>query len=167
VILETQPAATLPPPKPRTKRSPWPLAIVVVFGVQACVLTTTMVLASRMPANAEPGYYDQALAWNDRATALAVPRRAGWDSVATAHRSMVTLNLADAQAQPITNAAVSATAFHHASALDRHSLSFVETAPGTYRAPIPTENVGMWELRFQILAEGHGPAALTKTVEVR
>jgi nitrogen fixation protein FixH len=161
---ETQPAAAS---KPRTRRSPWPLAIVAVFGVQACVLTTTMVLASRMPANAEPGYYDQALAWNDRASALAVPRQAGWETVATAHRSMVTLNIADAESRPITNAAVSATAFHRASALDRHSLNFVETAPGTYRAPIPAETGGLWELRFQILAAGHGPAALTKTVEVR
>jgi nitrogen fixation protein FixH len=150
----------------RRKRSPWPYAIVIVFGVQACVLTTTIVLASRMPSNAEPGYYDKALAWNDRASALAVPRQAGWASVATVHRSTVTLNLADAESRPITNAAVSATAFHRTTALDRHSLSFVETAPGTYRASIPSEQSGIWEVRFEILADGHGPAALTKTIEI-
>ncbi len=150
----------------RGKRSPWPLTIVVVFGVQACVLTTTMVLASRIPANAEPGYYDKALAWNDRAAALAVPRQSGWKSVATAHRSMVTLNLSDAESRPITRAEVSAIAFHRASALDRHGISFVETAPGTYRAGIPSGASGLWELRFDIVVAGQDPAALTKTVEV-
>ncbi len=164
---DQQPDPAVSAKQARRKRSPWPLAIVVVFGVQACVLTTTMVLASRIPANAEPGYYNKALAWNDRASALAVPRQAGWESVATAHRSMVTLNLTDAESGPITNAEVSAVAFHRASALDRHRLAFVETAPGTYRAAIPSEAAGLWELRFDILAAGHEPAALTKTVEIR
>lgn len=153
--------------KAKPKRSPWPYAIVIVFGVQACVLTTTMVMAARMPANAEPGYYDKALAWNDRAAALAIPRQEGWQTVATAHNSLVTLSLADAQMAPITGATVSAQVFHRAAALDRHSLNFVETAPGIYRAPIPSRSTGLWDLRFEINAQGHDPAALTKTVEVR
>jgi hypothetical protein len=64
-------------------------------------------------------------------------------------------------------AAVSAQVFHRAAALDRHQLNFVETAPGIYRAPIPSQSTGLWDLRFEINAQGRDTAALTKTVEVR
>jgi nitrogen fixation protein FixH len=141
-----------------------------IFAVQSCMLAATMVLASRTPANAEPGYYDKAIAWNDHAAAAARPRREGWAWSVATHGRLVTLTLADASERPMRGAGVSATAFHRAAALDRHALSFVETAPGVYRATLPEHRAGVWEFRFAVEGVGDGasvPAAIVETAEVR
>lgn len=159
----TDPATT---PGPHHRRSPWPYAIVGFFVVQSVVLATTMVLASRLPANAEPGYYEKALAWNEIAEAGARPRQQGWVWKAGGHDRLVSLTLTGAEGEPIIAASVTAVAFHRASALDRHSLTFVETAPGVYRGTLPEARAGLWEVRFTVDNAGE-PSLITETVEMR
>lgn len=150
--------------KSKKRRSPWPFAIVGVFAVQACVLGATMVMAARSPSMPEPDYYAKALSWDERAAAVARPRAEGWSWSVSGHGRMVTVTIADGAGAALAGAAVDATAFHGTTALDRHAVAFVETAPGVYRGSLPERRAGFWELRFEIEHDGR-PALLTERVE--
>lgn len=149
----------------KKRRSPWPWAIVGVFVVQACVLSGTMVMAARSPSMPEPDYYAKALSWDERAGAVARPRAEGWSWSVAGHGRLVTVTVADGAGEPLAGAAVEATAFHATTALDRHAVGFVETAPGVYRGSLPEQRAGVWELRFEIEHAGR-PALLTERVGI-
>lgn len=164
----TNPATTAP----RRKRSPWPYALVAVFVAQSVILATTMTLAARSPANAEPDYYAKALDWNEQAEALARPEREGWrTSLAASARvendaRTLTLELADADGAPITGAKPVVTTFHRAAALDRTIAQLTEVEPGRYEAPLPMTRPGLWEVRVEITTADAHTAALVQTVEI-
>lgn len=156
-----------PANRPVRKRSVWPFALMIAFCVHASIVFITMTLASRTPANAEPGYYESAVTWDEQTDARLAAKRAGWQWSLTNEGPVVTLDLKDKDGQPIRGATVAAVTFHRAAALDRTGLTLVERSPGVYTAELPALRVGLWDLRMSVTTPGGVLAELTDTIELR
>lgn len=158
------------PVKTTAARSPWPYAIVGVFIVQAIVLGSTMLLASRSPANPEPDYYEKAIAWDEHNAAINLPIREKWWWEVSAAASdgrgqrLVRLDMVDASDAPIAASGVTAVYFHRAAPLDRFEATLTESDSGVYEALLPMPSPGLWEFRF-IMTTPAGPASITEIIE--
>jgi nitrogen fixation protein FixH len=153
-------------PSVARKRSIWPYALGVMFCVHASIVFITMTFASRTPANAEPEYYEKAVAWDDQAGERLTAQREGWSCTVTNDGRSVRIALVDRESAPITASAVTAVAFHRADALDRSTLVFIEAEPGVYTAQLPSDRMGLWDVRFSIVTEQGARASLVETIEI-
>lgn len=158
------------PAKRSAARSPWPYAIVGVFLIQGIVLAATMLLASRSPANAEPDYYEKAMAWDEHNAAINLPIREKWwwevSAAASDGRGQRTVrfDLADGDDAPISSSSVTTIYFHRAAPLNRFEATLTESEPGVFEALLPMPAPGLWEFRF-VLNTPSGPASITETIE--
>lgn len=150
----------------KRKRSIWPYALAAMFCVHASIVFITMTFASKTPANAEPEYYEKAIAWNDESGSRLTVQREGWLVDASIEGQTVTLGLRSREGSPITGAEVVAVSLHRASPLDRTVLSFIELSDGGYTADLPSDRVGLWDLRFSVTTSEGAHALIVETVEI-
>jgi len=151
---------------PARKRSIWPYALGVMFCIHASIVFITMTFASRTPANAEPDYYEKAVAWDEQAEDRLTAGREGWSRAVTIEGKTVTLALSDREGRGISGADIKAIAFHRIDALDRTEIVFEESIEGVYVGKLPARRVGLWDLRWTIQAVGAPRATFIETVEV-
>jgi len=137
----------------RFRASLWPwvpaLLLVSLLGTQLAVLASALDDPSFA---AEPDYYRKALDWDARQAAVRDSRALGWTARVTAgpatHASRaVSLSLIDAHGAPVSGAIVRAIAFANARSTQIRELTFLEAAPGIYRAELGPARLGIWELR--------------------
>lgn len=153
-------------PTIKRKRSIWPFALGAMFCVHASIVFITMTFASKTPANAEPEYYEKAVAWNDESESRLTVQREGWAVDASLDGRTVALTLADRDANPIGGAKVVAVSLHRATPLDRTVLEFTAGPDGSYTADLPSDRVGLWDLRFSITTADGKHALVARTVEL-
>jgi nitrogen fixation protein FixH len=125
--------------------------VALLGGLVATVLGFVHVALSDPSFAVEDRYYTKALSWDEH---LAAERRSaalGWHaSVLTARAANgdtdLTVKLVDRDGLPVHGARVDAEAFAVARSRRVVRTTFVESAPGDYRAHVVTDRGGRWEL---------------------
>ena len=138
----------------------WPWGLVAMVTALVCVDVTMLVLASGDPSFAVATVDgDPSEAWNARRRQEARNEALGWDAqldvdLPAGASPVAVLRLLDAAGNPVIDATVSLTAFHHARAADRVKtvLLAVAEAPGTYRGSIRIAREGRWAFEIDCAA---------------
>jgi nitrogen fixation protein FixH len=125
--------------------------VVLLGGLVATVLGFVHVALSDPSFAVEDRYYAKALSWDEH---LAAERRSaslGWRaSVLTARApngdTDLTLTLIDRDGRPVQGARVEVEGFAVARSRRVIRTTFLEGAPGNYRAHLVTDRGGRWEL---------------------
>jgi hypothetical protein len=126
--------------------------LAVLLGTQLTVLHSVL----DDPSFAlEPDYYRKAVAWDSQRELERESQALGWRAQLAAEPAPqargveLQLQLSDAGGGPLGGAAVRVRAFANARAARVLEAALVETAPGTYRAEIPSSVLGLWEFRLE------------------
>lgn len=139
-----------------TKRAwGWPVGITALLTVFVGGNLFMMHVAGSDPAFAvEPDYYRKAVAFDStmeverRSLALGWHARARIETAGAGHTVIVSLS--DANAQPVTGAAVVVQARFNARANDIVTDTLTETSAGEYSAPLQAGHAGEWEIRTDV-----------------
>ncbi|MEJ2188201.1 MAG: FixH family protein [Acidobacteriota bacterium] len=135
-----------------------PFLIAAALGIHVVGSLLVVYFTTSNPSYAvEEGYYEKALAWDDKRAQDAVNTALGWRLEATAHppatpgeTAVLEALLYDADGLPLDGAAVSVEAFHNAHAHDILRAPLEPAGNGIYRARLPMRHNGRWELRFTV-----------------
>ena len=106
----------------------------------------------------EEDYYQKAIDWDLKRAQDRTNENLGWlfeFEVAPPERPgdqpRIEVHLADADGAPLTDAAVTVEAFHNSSSGDiLRAVLAPSEVPGVYRATLPMQHNGKWELRFTV-----------------
>lgn len=140
----------------------WPSVIIALLGGQLVVCSVIIFASNSDPSVAvEPNYYQQALAWDQKALQRERNTQLGWSAILSVDSNAdpsgyrtVEVSLSDRDGNAITGAAVQATAFHHAHARERFESEFRDLGEGRYAARFPLKSDGLCE--FRIVAQRNG-----------
>lgn len=139
----------------------WPIGIGVALLLAAGGQVWFAVVAAEDPAFAVEGdYYAKALQWDAELAQREANRALGWRIVPTLQlgrgngEGALSITLHDATGAAITGAAVDVLAMHNARAARQLSATLTEVGDGAYRADIPAQRPGEWELRFTVRRDG-------------
>ena len=146
----------------------WPIGIAVILAATVAANLTMMRIANSDPSFAvEPDYYQKAVAFDSTLAHVNASARLGWSARVTIAQDtasrgdstsvqasdhtmgpLVAVALRDSLQQPITHATVTVHALFIARANDVLSATLAETTPGNYRAALPVQHAGIWEIRI-------------------
>ena len=139
------------------KGKAWPFIVggLLVFGVGVDV--GFLIVATRDPSFAvEDDYYGRALRWDETTRDARRSAELGWSigietvpSPSGRGRTDLSLVVLDRDGAPVSGAAVSVEAFHHARAGERLAAELVADG-GRYRATLPLRRAGVWQLRVRV-----------------
>lgn len=101
-----------------------------------------------------PRSYMQGVAYNETLAAREAQAALGWTAMADARLDGVSLDVADAEGDPVTGLALTGRLRHPADANRDIVLTLTETAPGRYTAAYEAPP-GSW--RLVVETEGEGP----------
>ncbi len=168
--MTRSPSTSSTPRRSVLQRLLWPWGLVAMVGALVCVDVTMLVLASGDPSFAVATVDgDPSEAWNARRRQEARNDELGWDvrldvDLPAGNTPVAVLRLVDAHGDPVTDATVSLTAFHHARAADRLKAVLLADAdaPGTYRGSIRIAREGRWAFEIDCAA---GDARFTSEQE--
>ncbi len=147
-------------PEHKSWRIPWAYVPVVLLLGSTLGVGSMAVVAVRDPNFAtEADYYQKAIHWDQTQAQAAENQRLGYRISAPASllldargHGRLELALADGQGHPITGASLTAQAFANAYSGELSRVTFQETAPGVYSAPIDAPHVGLWVFRVTTLS---------------
>jgi nitrogen fixation protein FixH len=137
----------------KTKRTLWPYVPVVLLGTMIGGLLVLARVASDDPSFAvERDYYAKALAWDATREQERENERLGWRLDVETLRGgpgsvELVARLVDQSGAQVERAELQVEAFHNARAAHVLAARLAETDVA-YRAELPIERAGIWELRF-------------------
>ena len=135
----------------------WPVAVAGVLTLTVAANIWLIRVASSDPSFAiEENYYQRGLRWDDEMAQRTRNVELGWHLLATlapiergkGAELLVALN--DSAIAPIAGASVTVRALHVARAGQSVDVTLSPAAGGGYRALVPIERPGLWELRFDV-----------------
>jgi nitrogen fixation protein FixH len=147
--------------RPKNSRR-WPLIIVGLLAVHVTLMLTAAAIATRDRSFAVlPNYYENAVNWDKTRAAMESSRELGWKlqinpaAAIDPHGSrQVAILLTDAQGQPIPNAKLDLTYYHHAHANEAASVTLSATEPGRFATNLPMRYDGFWQFKAKVEAGG-------------
>lgn len=126
--------------------------VVGFFAVIVAVDMSFLVMALRtFPGQVSVTPYEDGLLYNRHIARLEAQDRLGWRAFAEAQPGEVRIELRDQEGRPLRGLAVSGRLERPATEAGRVTLTFVETAPGQYRAP-SGRIAGAWDLTAEARA---------------
>ena len=127
---------------PKSTFNPWPAAI-TALGLFFLSLTAWSVLQARTGVSAvtDPAYYSHGMKFQETAVERQAAASSGWQLRAAVDRGRLTMQLTDRDGEPIAGASGELKVFAAATGRN-HSLALEATAPGQYRAQLPTSLQG-------------------------
>jgi nitrogen fixation protein FixH len=135
----------------------WPTAVAGVLCLTVAANIWLIRVASSDPSFAvEEDYYQRGLRWDDEMAQRSRNVTLGWHLLATVapiesgRGAELRVALNDAAIAPISGASVVVRAFHIGRAGQTVDVTLAPTAAGEYRATVPIERPGLWELRFDV-----------------
>lgn len=135
----------------------WPLAVAGILGLTVAGNIWLIRIANADPSFAvEENYYQRGVKWDDEMAQRARNTELGWRLLATlspiqaGHGADLHVALSDSSIVPIDHASVVVRAVHVARARDPVEVTLRASAPGEYRAVVPIERAGLWELRIDV-----------------
>lgn len=118
----------------------------------------------------ETDYYRKAVSWDAQRELERQSAALGWQAQLQASPkgpgTQLRLQLKDAEGAALTGASARVQAFANARAARQFEVRFVEIAPGTYEAELPSAASGLWEFRLQA-TRGTAHFASTVRLDVR
>ena len=139
------------------KEHVWPTIVIVALASNVALGVTLSRLASRgANLTVEPDYYRKAVQWD---STLAQERRSaalGWQvtpslgALRDARGGELALTLRDATGAPVTDAGVRVEARQVAHADEVLVAVLASDGPGVYRARLPMQRAGLWEVRLSV-----------------
>lgn len=139
----------------------WPIGIAAVLVLSSVGQIWFATVASRDKAFAVEGdYYEKAVHWNDELAQRKQNAHLGWKVVPSLQlgrgngEGSIAVELRDSAGAAITGATVQVLAMHNARANRQLSARLTEAGEGIYRAPLPAQRPGEWELRFSVTRGG-------------
>ena len=149
----------------------WPTIIIGMLSVHALACLVVVFIATSDPTHAVvPDYHSKAVAWDEQQTAQRDSDALGWSSEIDVSLAAdlkgartVRLSLHDQDGEPVTNATVTLSAYHHARANDVVDAELKEAAPGEYVARMDMRRAGLWT--FSLLAARDGDTYQAKTAQ--
>ena len=135
----------------------WPVAIAAILILSSAGQVLFAVVASRDQSFAVEGdYYDKAVRWDVELAQRRDNAQLGWTVTPTLRLGTgngdgtLAVELRDAAGAAITGATVRVLAMHNARANRQLSATLSEVGGGAYRAALPAQRPGEWELRFSV-----------------
>lgn len=154
----------------------WPALILLLLAGNACIVATTIYLAtSDRSFGVEPDYYRKAVDWDHEARLRRQGEQLGWAveaSLEPAARSgepgrldvrLLGPQHDSAERATLDGAAVEFEVFAHARSADRQHGTLTGLGGGRYSAPVNIGRAGMWEIRLTVRL---GSQTLTTTSAV-
>ena len=146
----------------------WPVAVTAILGLTVAANIGLITIARQDPSFAvEENYYQRGLHWDDELAQRAHNEKLGWRLLATlapierGRGAELRVALRDAAIAPIPDASIVVRAIHVARANDPVEVTLKPSGSGEYRALVPLERAGLWELRIAV----HRGAELYTAVE--
>lgn len=146
------------------KGAVWPYLIAGALALHVVVSLIVVFIATSDPSYAvEEDYYQKAIDWDEKRAQDRSNADLGWLFEFTVKppdrpgdQPLLEVTLRDAAENPLTGATVSVEAFHNSRSADilRADLKPADVA-GVYRAAMPMQHNGRWELRFNAVSGGH------------
>ncbi len=145
------------------KGAVWPWLIAGALALHVVVSLIVVFFATSDPSYAvEEDYYQKAIDWDLKRAQDLTNEKLGWlfeFDVAPPERPgdqpQLEASLADAEGAPLTGATVTVEAFHNSRSGDILRAVLAPTdEPGVYRANLPMQHNGRWELRFTVNQDG-------------
>ena len=135
----------------------WPVAVAGVLCLTVAANVWLIRVASSDPSFAvEENYYQRGLRWDDEMAQRTRNVTLGWHLLATlapielGRGAELRVALNDSAIAPITGASVVVRALHIGRAGEAVEVTLAPTVAGEYRALVPIERPGLWELRFDV-----------------
>jgi nitrogen fixation protein FixH len=130
--------------------------LTLLIGIQLVLVRRAL---SDPSVAVEDDYYRKALAWDARRAEALADARLGWQLAADllsvgADGADVRVVLRDRAGAPVEGARLEVEAFAVARANRVVRATFTETAGGEYRARLPVDRFGLWELSFRAARGG-------------
>lgn len=139
----------------------WPVAVAAILLISSAGQVLFAVVASRDKSFAVEGnYYEKAVLWDAELAQRRENAALGWTVTPTMHLGTgngdgtLAIELRDAAGAAITGATVRVLAMHNARANRQLSATLSEVGGGAYRADLPAQRPGEWELRFNVQRGG-------------
>jgi nitrogen fixation protein FixH len=135
----------------------WPIGVTVILGLTISANIWLIRVASADPSFAvEERYYQRALDWDHELAQRATNARLGWNlearvsAIEPGSGASLGADLRDATGAPIADATVAARVVHVGRAGQPVDVVLKRDSSGAYRAHVPLERPGLWELRFEV-----------------
>lgn len=135
----------------------WPAAVAGVLCLTIAANVWLITIARHDPSFAvEENYYQRGLHWDDELAQRAHNEQLGWRLLATlapiqrGRGAELRVALRDASVAPIPDASIVVRAVHVARANDPVEVTLISSGPGEYRALVPLERAGLWELHIAV-----------------
>ena len=137
----------------------WPFIIAGALGLHVVGSLIFVFIATSDPSYAvEEDYYQKAMNWDQKRAQDRTNASLGWIFEFTVSppdkpgdEPLLEASLHDAAGEPLTGAVIAVEAFHNAHSDDILRTVVSESGePGIYRATMPMQHNGRWELRFTV-----------------
>lgn len=132
----------------------WPIIILglILLNVAVCTVTVVAAVMSSRTATTESNYYQKALEWDHTQAERRASEALGWsvhlEAIApnAGHGRWLLAEVADREGRPLSGARLSAEVFHRADPRGRVKVELTEVSEGVYRAFVPIDQHGTWEV---------------------
>ena len=141
----------------------WPLIVVGLLLGHVSIMVTAVILATGDKSFAVlPNYYDKAVNWDKNQAELRASEKLGWqvtvipspDVDPTGHRA-VNVTVVDAVGQPVADATVELTWYHHKRPNDLLKASLHTDAAGRASETVVMRGEGFYQVNVTATAGGH------------
>ncbi len=137
----------------------WPGIIIGMLGVHTIGCLIVVYIATSDPSHAVvPDYHSKAVAWDQHQAQARASLRLGWSCTIETSlaadmvgKRTVRISLRDGEGQPLTEAQVKLSTYHHARANDVINAVFSEGAPGEYVATLDMKRPGLWAFDVEVI----------------
>jgi hypothetical protein len=141
----------------------WPPIIAGALAFHVISSLVVVYVATSDPSYAvEEDYYQKAVAWDGKRAQDRLNQNLGWllefsvtPPAKPGDQPTLQMTLLDADNEPLAGAAVSIEAFHNARGDDILRDVLSDAGGGIYRASLPMDRNGRWELRFTVDLSGN------------
>lgn len=152
------------PARELTAKWTWTGIIVGLLAVQLCMSGVAIFLATGDPAQAiVPNYHKHALEWDQYAAAKKQSQALGWKWTVSIDpkgdvygNRKVALELCDRAGQPLQNAEVTLSVWHHSRASEPMEVTLTPATdrPGVYEGNAVLRRSGLWHLDLHVKRNG-------------
>jgi nitrogen fixation protein FixH len=154
--------ADVNPPARKWRYWTWPLIVVGLLLGHLSIMVTAVVLATGDKSFAVlPNYYDKAVNWDKNQAELRASEELGWqvtvipsaDVGPTGHRGL-TVSVADAAGQPVADAVVDLTWYHHKRPNELLKAAFHTDRAGRAAETVVMRGEGFYQVNVTATAGG-------------
>lgn len=143
------------------RKSRWPMIIVGMLLVHISLMAAAVIISQRNRPMILPNYYQSALKWDQTQAQLRASKDLGWQvTLLPSPRTdplgqrEIVVKMIDRGGQPVSDAYIELTYFHHAYADQTLRCTMRTDAKGEARQVLSMRNEGWWQMHITASAAG-------------